>query len=93
MPAIEPVHKAQAISYLKVTDADLAIVVNYGDASLVDERLPNFLRDRHPEFSWQPRPVAQGIPTSPEPKTWLAGEFLWHQAVHDAGSDTIGKGP
>ncbi|MGD2206955.1 MAG: GxxExxY protein, partial [Anaerolineae bacterium] len=60
-PAIEPVHKAQAISYLKVTDADLAIVVNYGDASLVDERQPNSLRDRHPEFSWQPRPVAQNL--------------------------------
>jgi len=60
-PAIEPVHKAQAISYLKVSDADLAIVVNYGDASLVDERLPNFLRDRHPEFSWRPRPVAEGL--------------------------------
>ena len=32
--AIEPIHKAQAISYLKVTDADLAIVVNFGAASL-----------------------------------------------------------
>lgn len=58
-PAIEPLHKAQAISYLKVTDADLAIVVNYGDASLVDERLPNFVRDRQAEFSWQPRPVGR----------------------------------
>ena len=60
-PTIEPVHKAQAISYLKVTDADLAIVVNYGAASLDDERLPNFLRGKQPEFVWQPRPVAQGL--------------------------------
>ena len=60
-PAIEPVHKAQAISYLKVTDADLAIVVNYGVASLDDERLPNFLRDKQPEFVWQTRPVGQGL--------------------------------
>lgn len=59
--AIESIHKAQAISYLKVTDADLAIVVNYGGSSLEDERLPNFLRDRQPEFVWQPRPVAQGL--------------------------------
>jgi GxxExxY protein len=29
-PASLPIHKAQAISYLKVTDADLAILVNYG---------------------------------------------------------------
>jgi GxxExxY protein len=60
-PAIEPIHKAQAISYLKVTDADLAFVVNFGGPSLEDERLPNFLRDKHPEFVWQPQPVAQGV--------------------------------
>jgi GxxExxY protein len=57
-PAIEPIHKAQAISYLKVSDADLAIVVNYGGPSLEDERLPNFLRDKHPEFVWQSRPAS-----------------------------------
>ena len=51
-PVIEPLHKAQAISYLKVTNADLAIVANFGGASLEDERLPNFLRDRQPEFKW-----------------------------------------
>jgi len=60
-PAIEPLHKAQAISYLKVSDADLAIVANYGAASLEDERLPNFLRDKQPEFVWQPQPVVQGL--------------------------------
>lgn len=59
--AIEPIHKAQAISYLKVTDADLAIVVNYGGPSLEDERLPNFLRDKRPVFVWRPQPVAQGL--------------------------------
>jgi GxxExxY protein len=59
--AIEPIHKAQAISYLKVTDADLAIVVNFGGPSLEDVRLPNFLRDKQPEFVWQPQPVAEGL--------------------------------
>jgi GxxExxY protein len=58
-PAIDPLHQAQALSYLKVTDADLAIVVNYGSASLDDKRLPNFLRDKRPEFIWQPQPVAE----------------------------------
>jgi GxxExxY protein len=58
---IEPLHKAQAIAYLKVTDADLAIVANYGAASLDDERLPNFLRDKQPTFDWHPRPVAEGL--------------------------------
>ncbi|MFC2046025.1 GxxExxY protein [Chloroflexota bacterium] len=59
--AIEPVHKAQAISYLRVTDADLAVVANYGGASLEDERLPNFLRERQPEFARQVQPIAPGL--------------------------------
>jgi len=59
--AIERIHKAQAISYLKVTDADLAFVVNFGGPSLEIERLPNFLRDKQPEFVWQPRPIAEGL--------------------------------
>lgn len=53
--AIEPLHKAQAISYLKVTGADLAIVANFGGPEFEDERLPNFVRDKHPEFAWQPQ--------------------------------------
>ena len=44
-PTIEPLHKAQAISYLKIPDADLALVVSYGGPSLQDERLPNSVRD------------------------------------------------
>lgn len=52
-PKILPIYQAQAISYLKVTDADLAIVVNFGGASLEDERLPNYIRDKPILFSWQ----------------------------------------
>ena len=60
-PGIQPVHKAQAISYLKVSQADLAIVVNFGGASLEDERLPNFLRDRNAEeFVWQSSSATEG---------------------------------
>ncbi len=58
-PQILPLHRAQAISYLKVTNADLAVVVNYGAESLQDERLPNFLRDKVVSFEWNPRPPAQ----------------------------------
>jgi GxxExxY protein len=57
-PAITPLHKAQAISYLKVTDADLALIANFGAPSLEVERLPNFLRERQPEFVWKPRDIA-----------------------------------
>ena len=52
-PHILPLHRAQALSYLKVTDADLAIVVNFGASSLMDERLPNYFRDKRPIFTWQ----------------------------------------
>src|SRR5262245_44463986 len=54
-PQIMPLHRAQAISYLKVTNADLAIVANFGAGSLLDERLPNFLRDKTAKFEWQPQ--------------------------------------
>ncbi len=53
---ITSLHKAQVISYVKVTDADLGLVANFGAASLQVERLPNFLRDKRPQFEWQPRP-------------------------------------
>lgn len=60
-PEILPLHKAQAISYLKVTDADLAIVVSFGASSLLDERLPNFLRDKVVNFEWEERPIADDL--------------------------------
>lgn len=60
-PAIEPLHKAQAISYLKVSGADLALVANFGATSLRDQRLPNFLRDKQPEFSWEPHPFGPDL--------------------------------
>jgi len=55
-PQIEPIHQAQAISYLKVTDADLAFVVNFGETSVAFNRLPNYVSDRQPAFQWQAPP-------------------------------------
>ena len=60
VPEILPLHQAQALSYLKVTDADLAFVVNYGAGSLMIERLPNFLRDKVVDFEWEQRPPTEG---------------------------------
>ena len=60
VPQLLPIHRAQAISYLKATDADLALLVNFGQASLVDERLPNFLREKEVAFTWQPQPPVPG---------------------------------
>lgn len=45
-PAIEPVHQAQVISYLAVTNAELGLVMNFGASLLEVERLPNFLAGR-----------------------------------------------
>jgi GxxExxY protein len=59
-PKILPIHQGQAISYLKVTGADLAILASFGAESLLDERLPNFLRDKVVDFEWEERPVADG---------------------------------
>ncbi|MEZ4593393.1 MAG: GxxExxY protein [Chloroflexota bacterium] len=57
-PGILPIHQAQAISYLKVTDADLAMVVNFGAKLLEDVRLPNRVRGEtavpHPPSSSPP---------------------------------------
>lgn len=61
-PQILPIHQAQAISYLKVTDADLAIVVNFGAGKLEDKRLPNFLRGKTAHFEWEQRPVGPAVP-------------------------------
>ncbi len=37
----------------------MALVVNFGAASLEVERLPNFVRDKGVEFVWETRPVAE----------------------------------
>ncbi|MDM8528188.1 GxxExxY protein [Anaerolineales bacterium HSG24] len=54
---ILPFHKAQAIAYLKVTNADLAMLVNFGAEQLQIERLPNFIHDRQGSAGWQPNPI------------------------------------
>jgi GxxExxY protein len=58
-PEITPMHKAQTLSYLKVTGADLGIIVNYGEKSLTDVRLPNYLRDKDVAFEWQPPEIGE----------------------------------
>lgn len=59
-PSIEPIHQAQAISYLKITDADLALVVNFGERPLGIRSLPNLLRQEWPVFQWQPHVLPAG---------------------------------
>jgi len=60
-PNIKPIHQAQTLSYLKLTNADLAIIANFGTKSLQDQRLPNFIRNKIVKFEWQPPPVNKHI--------------------------------
>jgi len=63
-PKILPIHKAQTISYLKLSNADLAIIANFGTTSLQDQRLPNFIREqalKEVDFQWKPPPLAKNI--------------------------------
>jgi GxxExxY protein len=58
---IESLHQAQAISYLKVTDADLAFVVNFGQEKVTIQRLPNFVRDKVVSFVWEKQVLDSGL--------------------------------
>lgn len=42
---IEPKHKAQTLSYLRVTGAELGMILNFGESSMTFARLPNFMQD------------------------------------------------
>lgn len=61
-PHILAPHKSQALSYLKVTNADLAIVANFGTNRLEDLRLPNFIREKVVESFWQEKSVEMNLP-------------------------------
>ena len=81
-PEILPIHLAQTISYLKVTNADIGFVVNFGQVSLADERIPNYVRDKNPEFNWQ-----DGQPFFDTPDTTLTNELVktLHQVHFELG--------
>lgn len=55
---IEPLHKAQTISYLAVTQAELGIIMNFGATSMQIARVPNFLGQRLVEA--KAPPVSEG---------------------------------
>lgn len=58
-PEITNLHRAQAISYLKVTDADIAMVANFGAKSMEIEPLPNYVRDKKVDFNWEAQPPTE----------------------------------
>jgi len=60
-PVIEALHKAQTISYLAVTQADLGLIMNFGASSMQFERIPNFLGQRQMEENLAPAPVSDDL--------------------------------
>jgi len=62
VPQILPLHQAQAISYLKVTDADLAFVANFGVIAVEIERFPNYVRGKQVDFEWERRLAPIDLP-------------------------------
>ena len=55
-PAIASLHKAQTLSYLGVTGAELGLIMNFGGSSMQFARLPNFLAARERRYNAQALP-------------------------------------
>ena len=55
VPVLTGLHRAQIISYLRVTGADVGLLVNFGGPKVEIERYAYFYAQRHPDFTWQPQ--------------------------------------
>jgi GxxExxY protein len=80
---ILPIHKAQTISYLKLSDADLAIITNFGTSTIQIERIPNFIRDSTVEnkiadFQWKPSQLEKHLLYSELTNTILEALYRVH---------------
>jgi GxxExxY protein len=67
-----PIDDAQVITYLKVTDLKLGILVNFGGDELEIKRVPNFVSDR----SAQPAQVSLRQPSDQWLHPALIGEVI-----------------
>ena len=55
VPVLTGLHRAQIISYLRVTGADVGLLVNFGGPKVEIERYAYFYAQRRPDFTWQPQ--------------------------------------
>jgi len=55
VPVLTGLHRAQIISYLRVTGADVGLLVNFGGPKVEIERYAYFYAHRRPDFTWQPQ--------------------------------------
>lgn len=51
--ALTGLHRAQIISYLRVSGADVGLLVNFGTPSVEIERYAGFYARRRPDFAWE----------------------------------------
>lgn len=57
-PELTPLDRAQILSYLKATGADLGLLANFGAGGVQVERFPNFLASSAEPFHWEPKQLA-----------------------------------
>ena len=55
VPELTGLHRAQVISYLRVTGADVGLLVNFGAPRVEIERYAGFYAQRRPDVSWKPQ--------------------------------------
>lgn len=68
VPELKGIHRAQTISYLRVTGADVGLLINFGGPKVEIERYACFYAQRRPDFAWETQP-----PDDPE--------LLYHHLV------------
>ena len=56
VPALAAIHRAQIISYLRVSGADVGLLVNFGGPKVEIERYIYSYAQHRPDFTWQPQP-------------------------------------
>jgi GxxExxY protein len=69
-------HRAQIISYLRVTGADVGLLVNFGAPRVEIERYARFYARRRPDFAWEPQVPDDAMLLCPE----LAGRL--YECLH-----------
>lgn len=54
-PELTGLHRAQILSYLRVTGADVGLLANFGTPKVDIERYARFYTQRQADFAWQPQ--------------------------------------
>jgi len=65
-PALTGLHRAQLISYLRVTGADVGLLANFGTSRVDVERYAYFYAQRRPDFAWRLQPQDDATLLYPE---------------------------